>query len=1248
MAQIGDYEKDNTLEDGDKWIGTDVTGGDTKNYTLLDVRNFIVDSLPPPATGVVPGGVEGDVQFNVSGAFGAVSGINYNSTSDRLSISSTLKTQPIALSAPYVTHDFESGALPPFTTDGDVVWFATNSTAGSGTFSAQSGAIADSQVSNIEVAITVVDNFTVSSFQYKVSTESGADFLEFYINGVLQQKFSGEVDWTTSDLFYLPNGVNTLKWVYSKSASGSAGSDTVWIDTVLANNFQSSLQTEGISYLDGDLIFKGRTIFTNDVVGGLNVVGDITIDGTSITTDITDLQSGKVDKVAGKELSENDYVDADKAKVDNTPADTITELAGKVSLTGDNVMAVASTLTVADAIVDAPYVSYGFESGDLTGFTTSGNAVWFATNAASHSGTWSAQSGVIGNSEFSSLQKSEIVSQAFTVIQFAVETSTEGDGFDPMDFYINGFLQDSFSGISGGFVLSSYYIIPQGTNTLEWIYSRDGGGGGGSDFVRIDTIDLSTYTPGLTANSLAHLKDAVLDGNTLLSGKFIGQPVFNSDIAIKALGVPDSFRFYIGPLGGLLNTRVGVNAMGAMINDPANSRNTGVGNFSAPAFTDGLGNSFYGDTAGRDFTAGDYNQFVGGQAGRNLVTGDRNQFYGRLSGKGITSGDDNIMIGSFGEADANVFTGVVNGVFSVNIRTNHLMSIDTVTGTHLLPILDTASINLGGAQSMITKGYADDFVGNPEFSNILSEANLEPLELATDGVMRHPIDYEVFTKMSQDEITIANPFWIKPSTTRKKVVIGSHDLSFKLTYTGTDSLFYGVDVSGLSFMSIDIVFSNSGTKFLDLNGDFINNPLSSPVLLANGLTVNGCDMGHINGFLGLQVMNFTAVAITDGLEINNAIVGLEIRDSTITGNTSISNAYFRFTGTIGNIFINNLSIAGLASGESLIALDSGLVTDSISIDRAPFLATAGSNFFQPDLTGSITLYQNLAALITGSGTAYVDDGNGNVKVTTTSTSDLYIGLTLTISATTNYNGNFQITKILSTTEFVINDAYVSDEVSGSHVGNGTRVTSAAHGITDYRTNTISATTNYNGVFVVRNTTTNTFDIDFTFVADDATGSFIVTSLDQTNVKVSARDNGALPDSQKVAQVYMSTFIVVTIATTVFTKIGGTNWVEQISEEFTTDNTGRATYNGINPKSFSIRIDGEIGKVGGGTDQIEMRAAVNDVTLPASRASTTATVSDSVSGEAVVTLQPGDYVELWVTNQTNGSNVEVEFASMVVK
>jgi subtilase family serine protease len=126
---------------------------------------------------------------------------------------------------------FESGDLLhlPWTTAGDAPWFVQTNVVAQGLFSASSGIINDSQTSSL----ILTTNFTAGTgyFDYKVSSEAGWDFLNFYVDGVLFKQWSGEVGWANY-AFALNAGTHTLAWNYAKDASDSAGMDAAFIDDV--------------------------------------------------------------------------------------------------------------------------------------------------------------------------------------------------------------------------------------------------------------------------------------------------------------------------------------------------------------------------------------------------------------------------------------------------------------------------------------------------------------------------------------------------------------------------------------------------------------------------------------------------------------------------------------------------------------------------------------------------------------------------------------------------------------------------------------------------------------------------------------------------------------------------------------------------------------------------------------------------------------------------------------------------------
>ncbi|NOQ80294.1 MAG: hypothetical protein GQ546_12955, partial [Gammaproteobacteria bacterium] len=115
-----------------------------------------------------------------------------------------------------------------WSTSGDAPWFVQNMIYHIGSNSLQSRPIGNYEQSSIETIIT--DAGTIS-FYWKVSSESGADFLKFYVDDIEMASIDGEVDWQ-QEIVNLSPGSHTLRWTYSKDSASSDGSDASWLDGI--------------------------------------------------------------------------------------------------------------------------------------------------------------------------------------------------------------------------------------------------------------------------------------------------------------------------------------------------------------------------------------------------------------------------------------------------------------------------------------------------------------------------------------------------------------------------------------------------------------------------------------------------------------------------------------------------------------------------------------------------------------------------------------------------------------------------------------------------------------------------------------------------------------------------------------------------------------------------------------------------------------------------------------------------------
>ncbi len=132
-----------------------------------------------------------------------------------------------------VFENFESNSLVvfPWETSGNADWFTTSDAAYEGLYSAKSGNITHNEVSTLSITIDVLAAGNLE-FYYKVSSESGWDFLQFSIDGAQQDSWSGEIDWTLAS-YPVTSGSHTFAWTYDKDGSVDSGDDCAWIDYVV-------------------------------------------------------------------------------------------------------------------------------------------------------------------------------------------------------------------------------------------------------------------------------------------------------------------------------------------------------------------------------------------------------------------------------------------------------------------------------------------------------------------------------------------------------------------------------------------------------------------------------------------------------------------------------------------------------------------------------------------------------------------------------------------------------------------------------------------------------------------------------------------------------------------------------------------------------------------------------------------------------------------------------------------------------
>ncbi|NQV18702.1 MAG: carboxypeptidase regulatory-like domain-containing protein [Armatimonadetes bacterium] len=211
-----------------------VTGIVTDIDTGFPIENATVEILDAPIEPVqtnsdgeyiIENVVEGTYNFRVT-AF------NYANYSAEIAVNSSSNIIDFVLFAS-IHESFETGNFNTYLWEfgGAEHWDIDGYYAYDGFYSAKSGNITHNRVSQILVTLETTFPCEISFFR-KVSSEVGYDYLRFYINGVLQDEWSGERDW--EQMFYFtPYGTNTFLWEYYKDNSVSNGDDAGWIDYIV-------------------------------------------------------------------------------------------------------------------------------------------------------------------------------------------------------------------------------------------------------------------------------------------------------------------------------------------------------------------------------------------------------------------------------------------------------------------------------------------------------------------------------------------------------------------------------------------------------------------------------------------------------------------------------------------------------------------------------------------------------------------------------------------------------------------------------------------------------------------------------------------------------------------------------------------------------------------------------------------------------------------------------------------------------
>lgn len=368
--------------------------------------------------------------------------------------------------------------------------------------SVRSGDINNGQQSTL-AAFVELDQASALRFQWDVSSETSFDFLSFSLNGQLQERISGQPGWREIHL-PLPSGRHLLEWRYEKDSTAAAGADTGWIDGVrfhplppdAESTLNLALETEGWPwqtaghhpwFAQSEFAFDGVDAAQAGAIGNLestrlqtqihgpcilefhwaassefnfDLLGFL-VDGRlrSLRSGPSDWQQQQIPLPRGEHLLKWIYV---KDALESALLDT-------------------AWLDLVGCIPVDPEYNRALDTENWQ-WDIGGNKAWREQAFVSHAGPAALGIGNLGDEEFALL---ETTVAGPGTLRFWWKVSSE-EGFDFLDFYIDGVLQDGISG-NIDWQEQSWNIEP-GRHRVTWTYSKDAFETQGSDSAFLDLV----------------------------------------------------------------------------------------------------------------------------------------------------------------------------------------------------------------------------------------------------------------------------------------------------------------------------------------------------------------------------------------------------------------------------------------------------------------------------------------------------------------------------------------------------------------------------------------------------------------------------------------------------------------------------------------------------------------------------------------------------------------------------------------
>jgi len=149
-----------------------------------------------------------------------------------------------------------------------------------------------------------------------------------------------------------------------------------------------------------------------------------------------------------------------------------------------------------------------------------------------------------------------------------------------------------------------------------------------------------------------------------------------------------------------------------------------------------------------------------------------------------------------------------------------------------------------------------------------------------------------------------------------------------------------------------------------------------------------------------------------------------------------------------------------------------------------------------------------------------------------------------------------------------------------------------------------------------------------------------------------KNNIFVDNSTKNTEVVTDAFLTgsetVTIGSIgVFIAVGGTNWTTDINKRFTVGTDGLVTYVGLETIDIIVSNISTVEKVGGGSDTICSKIAINGTVSDKTMGCTENTTPTGITSSGLFEVETGDTIQQFVSNEDSTSNVIVSNSNMII-